>query len=77
MHGIDFRFLELNKKLTQYSILYYLKMVDNPEQFDGLLMTCLQQGGGITNFFDSIFGFLQRKSDFFADESKYLNITIN
>ena len=45
-------------------------MVENEDQFYGLLMTCLQKGGGITNFFDSIFGFLERKSDFFADESK-------
>lgn len=45
-------------------------MVENEDQFDGLLMTCLQKGGGITNFFDSIFGLLERKSDSFADESK-------
>ena len=27
-------------------------MVENEDQFDGLLMTCLQKGGGITNFFE-------------------------
>ena len=55
-------------------------MADNPEQFDGLLMTCLQQGGGITNFFDSIFGFLERKSDFFANEKQsksYVDVHYN
>ena len=41
---------------------------DSTGQFDGLLLTCLQQSGGITGFFDSIFGFLERKSDFFQDE---------
>ena len=48
-------------------------MEDNPEtQFDGLLMTLIQQGGGIANFFDAIFGFLQRKTDYFANDSKHL-----
>jgi hypothetical protein len=47
-------------------------MEDNPEtQFDGLLMTLIQQGGGIANFFDAIFGFLQRKTDYFANDSKH------
>jgi hypothetical protein len=44
--------------------------MDDPEQFDGMLMTVLQKGQGITNFFDSFFGFLYRKTDFFADKSK-------
>ncbi len=37
------------------------------DQFDGLYMTALQQGGGITNFLDSFFGFMMRKTDFYAD----------
>lgn len=40
------------------------------DQFDGLFMTALQQGGGFTNFLDSFFGFLFRKTDFYADPSK-------
>ena len=43
--------------------------MDDPEQFDGLYMQILQKGQGINNFFDSMFGFFYRKSDFFADQS--------
>lgn len=39
-------------------------------QFDGILMTVIQQGGGVNNYFDAVFGFLHRKTDFFANESK-------
>ncbi len=45
--------------------------MSNLEQFDGLFMTALQQGGGITSFLDSFYGFLYRKTDFFADAGKY------
>ncbi len=59
--------------------------MENPEQFDGILMTVIQKSGGIQNYFDSVFGFLFRKSDFFANPqesrkyvedsySKWLNI---
>lgn len=44
-------------------------MSDDQEQFDGLYMTILQKGGGIEKFFDSMYGFFYRKTDFFADES--------
>ncbi len=44
--------------------------MSNLEQFDGLFMTALQQGEGFTNFLDSFFGFLYRKTDFYADASK-------
>lgn len=46
--------------------------MEDLEQFDGILMTVLQKGQGISNFLDSVFGFLQRKTDFFADPSIYL-----
>jgi hypothetical protein len=42
--------------------------MEDPEQFDGLYMTILQKGQGINNFFDSFYGFLYRKTDFFADK---------
>jgi hypothetical protein len=49
--------------------------MENPEQFDGLFMTALQQGHGIQNFFDSFFGFLYRKTDFFQDKEKSWDYT--
>lgn len=44
--------------------------MEDSEQFDGLYMTILQKGQGINNFFESLFSFMYRKTDFFADESK-------
>ncbi len=44
--------------------------MDDLEQFDGLYMTILQKGQGINNFFDSFYGFLYRKTDFFADKGR-------
>ena len=39
-------------------------------KFDGILMTMIQQKGNIDGFFDGIFGFLRRNTDFFADQKK-------
>lgn len=36
------------------------------ERFDGMYMNLAQQVGGIDNLLDSFFGFLRRKTDFFA-----------
>ena len=47
--------------------------MESPEQFDGLLMTIIQKAGGIQNYFDAVYGFLYRKTDFFADESRSKN----
>ena len=47
--------------------------MDAPEQFDGLLMTIIQKSGGIQNYFDAVYGFLYRKTDFFADEARSKN----
>jgi hypothetical protein len=47
--------------------------MEDPEQFDGLLMTVLQKGSGINNFFDSVYGFLQRKTYFFANQAESWN----
>lgn len=43
------------------------------ERFDGLFMNVAQQAGSIDNIFDSFFGFMLRKTDFFVgvdDKSK-------
>jgi len=50
--------------------------MENSEQLDGLYMTAMQKCQGIDNFFDSVFGFLSRKSDFFTNKgifNKYIN----
>ena len=43
-------------------------------QFDGLFMTGVQQAQGIDNFFDNLFGFFARKTDFYTEESKAYEI---
>lgn len=43
-------------------------MSDEEKKFDGLLMTILQQEKQINGFFDRVFGFLRRSTDFFANE---------
>jgi len=45
-------------------------MENNLEYLDGLYMTAMQKAEGINNLFDSFFGFLERKSDFYADPRK-------
>jgi hypothetical protein len=45
--------------------------MENLEQLDGLFMTALQKAEGINNFFDGVFGFLLRKSDFFTNKGKF------
>lgn len=39
-------------------------------KYDGILLTIVQQAGGIDGFFDSVFGFLRRKTDFFTDQKR-------
>ena len=43
-------------------------------QFDGLFMTGVQQAQGIDNFFDNLFGFFARKTDFYTEEEKAYTI---
>ena len=45
-------------------------MSESNEEFDGLLMTVIQKASGIDNYFDAIFGFLYRKTDFFSNKEK-------
>jgi hypothetical protein len=46
-------------------------------KFDGILMTLLQQKGSIDGFFDGVFGFLRRSTDFFANQKKAEEIIVN
>lgn len=39
------------------------------EKFDGLFMSAVQNAQGIDNFFDALFSFMRRKTDFFSNES--------
>lgn len=39
-------------------------------KFDGILVTMLQEGKNYETFFDNLFGFLRRKTDFFSDWKK-------
>lgn len=40
------------------------------EQFDGYFVNVLQQAKGIDNFFDCMFSFFRRKTDFFSNAGK-------
>jgi hypothetical protein len=42
------------------------------ERFDGIFMNIVQQSQGIDNFFDNLFGFMGRKTDFFTQEAQAL-----
>lgn len=46
-------------------------------KYDGILMTILQQKGNIDAFFDSVYGFLRRNTDFFANQKKAEEIIVN
>ena len=46
-------------------------------KFDGILMTLLQQKGNIDAFFDTVYGFLRRNTDFFANQKKAEEIIVN
>ena len=40
-------------------------------------MTLLQQKGNIDGYFDAVFGFLRRNTDFFANQKKAEEIIVN
>ena len=44
--------------------------MEEDTKFDGILLTMIQQKGNIDGFFDNIFGFLRRNTDFFANQQK-------
>ena len=39
-------------------------------KYDGVLISMLQEGKSYEAFFDHLFGFLRRKTDFFSDWSE-------
>ena len=51
--------------------------MNEDNKFDGILMTMIQQKGNIDGFFDGVFGFLRRNTDFFADQKKAEEIITN
>lgn len=51
--------------------------MEEDNKFDGILMTMLQQKGNIDLFFDSVYGFLRRNTDFFANQQKAEQIIVN
>lgn len=49
-------------------------MMKDEEKFDGLFMNAIQGAQGIHNFYDALFSFMRRKTDFFAQEEKSMTI---
>jgi hypothetical protein len=48
------------------------------ERFDGLFMSAIQQAQGINNFYDAMFSFMRRKTDFFSqDDSSFETVKMN
>lgn len=48
------------------------------ERFDGLFMSAIQQAQGINNFYDAMFSFMRRKTDFFSqDDSSFETVKAN
>ena len=45
-------------------------MSSEDNRFDGVFMSVIQQKGNIDGFFDTVFGFLRRQTDFFANQKK-------
>lgn len=46
------------------------------ERFDGIFMNVVQQSQGVDNFFDNLFGFMGRKTDFYTQEQNaHLTVT--
>ena len=50
-------------------------MSEQNEEFDGLLMTVIQKARGIENYFNAVYGFLFRKTDFFSNPTKSKEIS--
>lgn len=48
-------------------------MAKDDEKFDGLFMGAVQSAQGIDNFYDALFSFMRRKTDFFSNESASVN----
>ena len=39
------------------------------QRFDGLFMSAIQQAQGINNFYDAMFSFMRRKTDFYSADA--------
>jgi len=52
-------------------------MSEDETKYDGVLLTIVQQAGGIDGFFNSVFGFLRRKTDFFSDQKRAEQVIVN
>jgi hypothetical protein len=46
------------------------------ERMDGLFMSAIQNAHGIENFFECIFSFMRRKTDFYTAEEKSKQVVI-
>jgi hypothetical protein len=51
-------------------------MSGEEQRFDGLFMSAIQQSQGIQNFYEYLFSFMRRKTDFYTMEDKSL-ATVN
>lgn len=54
-----------------------LNTMSEDNRFDGVLMSIIQQKGNIDGFFDTVYGFLRRNTDFFANQKKAEEIIVN
>jgi len=45
-------------------------------RFDGLFMSAIQQSQGIDNFFDHLFSFMRRKTDFFTQDDNSAKVVM-
>lgn len=51
--------------------------MSDDNKFDGILMNMIQQKGNINGFFDGVFGFLRRNTDFFANQKQAEDTIVN
>ena len=51
-------------------------MAEEDKRYDGILMTIIQQQGNINGFFDALFSFLRRNTDFFQNQKKAEEIIV-
>ena len=51
-------------------------MSSEEEKFDGLFMTAVQGSQGIENFYNNLFSFMRRKTDFFTASDKSKEIVL-
>ena len=65
------RICHFKYNLRPIDIIYFKNInMSEDNKFDGILMTMIQQKGTIEGFFDGMFGFLRRNTDFFANQKK-------